>query len=172
MHSAFIFKNRLASGELKALGERYPELETSAMECFLALLDLAGALRDATESALARRGTSQGRLRVLLQLHGAPSEELAPGELARRLGVTPATVTGLLDGLSREGQVLRRRAAGDRRGVAVRMTARGRARLGEILPERFRRIAALMGGLSLSDRAELLRLLGAVAAGLPEFSRL
>lgn len=54
----------------------------------------------------------------LVQEHGP----LTPGELARRAGVHPATVTGILDRLQRAGWVVRERDpdAADRRAVTVR----------------------------------------------------
>jgi DNA-binding MarR family transcriptional regulator len=47
---------------------------------------------------------------------------LSPSELARRAGLHPATMTGVLDRLERRGWVSRERdpAAADRRGVTVR----------------------------------------------------
>jgi DNA-binding MarR family transcriptional regulator len=53
---------------------------------------------------------------------------LSPTELARRAGLHPATMTGILDRLQRGGWVIRERdpAAADRRAVAVRvLPARG-----------------------------------------------
>ncbi|NUT46352.1 MAG: MarR family transcriptional regulator [Saccharothrix sp.] len=54
----------------------------------------------------------------LVQRHGP----LTPGELARRAGLHPATLTGILDRLQRAGWVTRERdpGAADRRAVAVR----------------------------------------------------
>jgi len=54
----------------------------------------------------------------LVQRHGA----MTPGELARRAGLHPATLTGILDRLQRAGWVTRERDpdAADRRAVTVR----------------------------------------------------
>jgi DNA-binding MarR family transcriptional regulator len=46
---------------------------------------------------------------------------LSPSALARRAGVHPATITGILDRLERGGWVARERDASDRRAVTVRM---------------------------------------------------
>jgi len=45
---------------------------------------------------------------------------LSPSALARRAGLHPATVTGILDRLERGGWIARDRDAADRRGVAIR----------------------------------------------------
>ena len=50
---------------------------------------------------------------------------LSPGTLARRAGLHPATVTGILDRLERGGWIERGRDPSDRRGVVVQ-AARGR----------------------------------------------
>jgi DNA-binding MarR family transcriptional regulator len=52
----------------------------------------------------------------LLNRHGP----LSPGELARRAGLHPATITGVLDRLERGHWVARERDPADRRGVLVR----------------------------------------------------
>jgi DNA-binding MarR family transcriptional regulator len=45
---------------------------------------------------------------------------LTPSVLARRAGLHPATITGVLDRLERGGWVVRERDAGDRRAVLIR----------------------------------------------------
>src|SRR4051794_15873224 len=59
----------------------------------------------------------------LIARHGP----LSPGALARRAGLHPATMTGILDRLQRGGWIVRERdpEAADRRAVAVR-AGRGR----------------------------------------------
>ena len=55
---------------------------------------------------------------------------LSPTALARRAGLHPATMTGILDRLERGGWIVRERDASDRRAVAVRAV---RERYGELL---------------------------------------
>lgn len=52
----------------------------------------------------------------LISRHGP----LSPGALARRAGLHPATVTGILDRLERGGWVVRERDEADRRATVVR----------------------------------------------------
>jgi DNA-binding MarR family transcriptional regulator len=54
---------------------------------------------------------------------------LSPSALARRAGLHPATMTGVLDRLERGGWVVRERSADDRRAVVVRARAE---RAGEV----------------------------------------
>ena len=62
----------------------------------------------------------------LIASHGP----LSPTALARRAGLHPATVTGILDRLERGGWVARERDASDRRAVVVRSL---HTRIGELL---------------------------------------
>jgi DNA-binding MarR family transcriptional regulator len=55
---------------------------------------------------------------------------LSPSALARRAGLHPATMTGVLDRLERGGWIVRERDPSDRRAVAVRVV---RDRFGELL---------------------------------------
>ena len=45
---------------------------------------------------------------------------LTPSALARRVGLHPATLTGILDRLERGGWIVRDRASADRRSVSIR----------------------------------------------------
>src|SRR5437762_14390596 len=55
---------------------------------------------------------------------------LSPSALARRAGLHPATMTGVLDRLERGGWIVRERDPSDRRAVVVRLQ---RDRFGELL---------------------------------------
>jgi MarR family transcriptional regulator, negative regulator of the multidrug operon emrRAB len=67
-----------------------------------------------------------------------PDEAINPSSLAQKLGVTRATMTGLLDGLHKKGLIERRAQASDRRKVGVLLTAGGRRTLDNILPDYYR----------------------------------
>jgi DNA-binding MarR family transcriptional regulator len=54
------------------------------------------------------------------------------GDLARRLWITPATMTGIIDNLERDGYVERTRDDADRRQVWVSATAVGMARVRQL----------------------------------------
>ncbi|MFB4312400.1 MarR family winged helix-turn-helix transcriptional regulator [Actinomadura sp. GTD37] len=68
---------------------------------------------------------------------------LRPGEAARRLRVTPATITSVVDTLERNGHVRRERSHRDRRGVMLRITDAGR----QLLAEKSRPIGRDLGRL-------------------------
>jgi DNA-binding MarR family transcriptional regulator len=133
----------------------------------LAVLRFAGEVIGALElHAQGRYQISAGRLALLQLLADAPGHSLRPAELAERLGVTRATVSGLLDALEAEGLVTRRRDPRDGRGVRAVLTASGRERMSRILPGHGGRLAAVTRALTVDERSRLVSLLDKVRSGL------
>jgi DNA-binding MarR family transcriptional regulator len=140
----------------------FPDLDPSACEAYLHLLRAGDEAFRVADANLARHHVSQGRFTVLLLLLDKASncpQPRTPAELADLSGVTRATMTGLIDTLERDGLVVRVPDPNDRRMMSVRLTSKGEARLKEILPEHFRRMAVLMSGLTDNERKTLVRLL-------------
>jgi DNA-binding MarR family transcriptional regulator len=90
----------------------------------------------------------------------AANGPLSPSALARRAGLHPATVTGILDRLERGGWITRERDSSDRRGVTVR-ALRGRNaevfRLYSGMNAAMDRICAAYGDDDLELLADFLR---------------
>jgi len=170
MHHPFFLKNLPRREILEKVRALYPAMDIDAFECYMALLEVAGELLSVNEAQLSRHGTSQGRVRVMIHLHRTPGKCLSPCELAQRMAVSPATITGLLDGLERGRMVRRERSSKDRRSVRVRLTAQGIRSLDRLMPERFRLVSRLMTPLSVSERATLVRLLNSISAKLKEIA--
>jgi DNA-binding MarR family transcriptional regulator len=99
-------------------------------EVRLAMGELFAAERRVRGRDRARHGAlSFAQMRTLFRI-GA-EDEITVGELARQAEVTPATITGMLDGLERDEMVVRRRSEEDRRVVLVTLTDQGRELLHE-----------------------------------------
>jgi DNA-binding MarR family transcriptional regulator len=103
--------------------ERRSELERMAIPHLTAL---AGHLLSRNWSRLMsqQHGVTVAGGTVLVLLAGG---EATPREIARRCWVNPATMTGIIDTLEREGLVRRRRDESDRRQVRLSLTPRGRS---------------------------------------------
>ncbi len=84
---------------------------------------------------------------------------LTMGELARRLGVTEKTVTGVVDRLEREGYLVRERSAADRRVVRCRLTPEGQQTWQKLERLTNQGMGQLLGVLDTSDRKALFRIL-------------
>ena len=151
---------------LQEKAQRYPELDANAVEATLVLLRVASDVFEGMGAHLARHDISQGRFMVLVLLdRHSHAEGLLPSEIAEHLGVTRATVTGLLDGLEKCELISREMHPEDRRAFCIELTPKGREFLAEMLPGHYRRIAGLMAHLSESEQRQLVKLLGKVSHG-------
>lgn len=140
------------------------DVDPQAVLVAVRLISAGARVGRAAETHFARFGLSTGRYRLLADLedHGG---EKSPSRLAADLDVTRATVTGLLDGLEREGLIARRPSTEDGRGTVAVLTARGAQRLRDMASEHFGRLEAMVGGLSIEERAVFLDLLSRVVRG-------
>ncbi|WP_327308098.1 MarR family transcriptional regulator [Streptomyces sp. NBC_01298] len=129
------------------------------------LMATGARLGQATEVHFGRFGLSTGRYRLLADLEDCGGEK-SPSQLAAGLGVSRATVTGLVDGLEREGLVARRSSREDGRATVVVLTARGAQRLRDMAPEHFRRLESMVGGLTEAELGTFLELLDRIAQGI------
>lgn len=106
----------------------------------------------------AKDGVTLAHIKLLRPLAEAGGE-LPSGELARAVEVTPATMSGLLEGLERRGIVERVPHASDRRKVMVRLTETGRTKVEArraVFVERWKDVVA---GFTEDDLAAGVRLL-------------
>ena len=147
--------------------QRYPDANPTAAEAYFSLLRVSTDIMDVVEDYYATRGTSQGRFTVLALLNRNPETPLNPADLARRAGVTRATMTGLLQGLEEEELIHRTDCSRDKRMSLVRLTRRGRKYVDEVLPPLFRGISDVMGGLTEDERQTLLSLLNKIGTRVP-----
>lgn len=150
--------------------ERYPEIEPASIEAYLVLLKVASELLGWRQRWLSERGMTQPQFNTLMLLDCDGSKEEgwpAPSELAERVGVTRATMTGVLDGLERESLVARRPDPADRRRQRVELTEAGRACLSSVAPAYFACIRGIMSGLSADRRRALSELLWIVGDRVP-----
>lgn len=146
--------------------DRY-NLDVDAQAVLVATrLMAAGAkLGHATEIHFSRFGLSTGRYRLLADLEDNEGEAL-PSQLAEHLGVTRATVTGLIDTLERDGLVSRRPSSKDGRQKSVILTEKGAKKIRNMAPEHFARLEAMVGLLSIEERSVFLDLLSRVTKGI------
>jgi DNA-binding MarR family transcriptional regulator len=125
---------------------------------------LARALERELDTVYDRFGLD-GALFDVLATHrrqGAPYA-LRASELADQLMLTASGTTKRLDRLEREGLVEREACEDDRRGVSVRLTAKGRRLIDTAYPEHMANEARLLGGLTKAERRELATLLRKLA---------
>ena len=155
---------------LHKLAERYPTLEISALETWLTLMRVAGDCMENLDRFLATRELTQRRFFVLILLLRNP-EGLSISQLAKGTGVSCPTMTGVVDGLCKGQLVTRETSDHDRRAFVVKITPAGQTLLDEVLPAHYRRVSAIMAGLSNTERNQLQVLLTKARAGLVATTR-
>lgn len=129
-----------------------------------AILAAAHRIRTVADAALRANGLSLSGFKLLRALEPG---SLAMRELSDALGITPRTVTDLVDNLERRGLVVRGPHPSDRRVSLIALTPAGRTELG-----RARCVAdvardAAIGELSDAEQVVLVDLLARVHAGAP-----
>lgn len=122
----------------------------------VALRRLLDTSRRATPALARRAGLSHSEMAVLEHVF---ADSLGPTELARRLGVTSAAISGIVDRLSERGHVTRQAHATDRRRTVVSATPTGREELLGYLMPMFNGLADADADLTDEDRAVVLRYL-------------
>ena len=123
------------------------------------LLDrLAPALRRLQGSGAARGP------RIALMGHLKDGGPATMRDLAKRIGISPQAITGLVDTLEADGLVGRERHPTDRRKTVIRLNDHAEAQLAEARAERTEALAALFKNVPKDDRAAFAR----VAEGLLE----
>jgi DNA-binding MarR family transcriptional regulator len=122
------------------------------------------------EPYFARFGISGSQWGVLVTLHRSEQEEgraaLRLTDLGDRLIVRPPSVTGVVDRLQRMGLVARTASAEDHRAKHVRLTLAGRELVRKVLEHHPQQIRGAFDGLSMTEQAQLGRLLDGLSAHL------
>ena len=117
----------LLTGQTKRSRKSAPGTDHVELKIWLRLLDISNQIKRRLATRLrVEFGTSMARFDLLAQLERADTPALSMSALSSRVMVTNGAITGVVDGLVRDGLVSRRAHAGDRRTVLVRLTALGR----------------------------------------------
>ncbi len=137
----------------------------TAPACAGALLDAVPPVMRFIRSQMRRhrgRRLSVPQFRALVFLSRHPGGSLSA--LAAQLGLSPAAVSRLVDGLVAAGMVVRADGEADRRRVALTLTPRGRMRYRSANEATRRELARALAGLSGGERGRLCAALALVRA--------
>jgi DNA-binding MarR family transcriptional regulator len=103
--------------------------------------------------------TTLPRFDLMAQLERAP-QGLKMSELSQRMMVTGGNVTGITDGLEREGLVVREVDTSDRRVFHVKLSAEGQRQFRRMAAEHEQWVIELFDGMSMKHKNQLVELLG------------
>src|SRR4051794_14878502 len=146
-----------------------PDLDLAPMEVLSRVDRIGHHLDVARRAAFAEHGLEPWEFDVLAALRraGAPYQ-LSPGRLLRETLVTSGTMTNRVDRLVSRSLVARLPDPGDRRGVRVRLTDRGRATVDSALSTLLEAERGLLATLSGAEQARLAALLRRLAVSVEE----
>lgn len=150
---------------VEAWARERSDLDLSALAVFSRISRLNHHLDLARREAFAAHDIESWEFDVLAALRRAGSPyELSPGRLVRETLVTSGTMTNRVDRLAARGLVERHRDPEDRRGVIVRLTAAGRARVDGAFEALVEAEGQLLSDLPAKERGKLAGLLRTLLA--------
>ncbi|MDI6024510.1 MarR family transcriptional regulator [Leucobacter sp. UT-8R-CII-1-4] len=126
---------------------RHARQQSEGATLVMALLHTAALIDRACARELAAFDLSEGRLAVLLAIANTETSA-TPALVAEQLGVTRAAVTGLIDGLERQGYLARVEHPSDRRSIVLKISPEGIDALDKIGPRYGTWLDELTAGMS------------------------
>ena len=150
---------------VEAWARERADLDLGPVAVFSRIQRLARHLDLARRAAFSEHGIESWEFDVLTALRRAGEPyELSPGRLLRETLVTSGTMTNRVDRLAGRGLVERYPDPSDRRGVIVRLTGEGKAKVDDAFEALLRAEATLLADLAPRDQARLAALLRTLLA--------
>ncbi|MFZ5644650.1 MAG: MarR family winged helix-turn-helix transcriptional regulator [Bacillota bacterium] len=126
------------------------------------------SLEDAVSTHLARFGLSWPKFRALVELHMAGDRGLNQSDLGKKLKVSRANVTGLIERMEKDGLVIRNDDPSDKRAFRVSLTERSERLINSFLPIHNQFIHSLVSVLEKDEKETLISLLQKLKKGIDE----
>jgi DNA-binding MarR family transcriptional regulator len=131
-----------------------------SLRLWLRLLSCTNQIENRVRHNLQSRfETTLPRFDLMAQLERTP-DGLKMSELSQRMMVTGGNVTGITDGLEKEGLVIREVDPADRRVFRVKLTVEGQKQFRRMASEHEQWIIGLFEGMSVKQKNQLTELLG------------
>ena len=135
--------------------------DAESFEAHLMLLQAYTSLMTSAQRGR-KAGLSRERYDVLRALYRAPGYRMPLGDLGRNLNVSPASITKLVNGLSRAQLAHRIRFTDDKRRMWAELTPKGVAAVEESLPIVIESTKRRWQGLTKEEKRVLVHLLSKV----------
>ncbi len=137
------------------LDEQFPDYDHTAIRLVVELSNANHILASVMERTFARYKITPQSMDVLTLLYMKRGQECVLGEIGELLLVSPANVTGRVQGLVRKGLVERREDPLDRRKRLAEITPRGIALMEDFLPKSARFLQDVFAAVSPEDKRQL-----------------
>jgi DNA-binding MarR family transcriptional regulator len=137
-----------------------PDLDPSPLALVGRVILLAEHLRKSVDMALEKHGLSLGPFDILATLRRLESNGgMTPGALLRNVMLSSGGMTNRLDRLELAGWITREDDPNDRRGVVVKLTAKGRKLIDAAMATRFEEARQSLPPLNAAESKQLTQLL-------------
>jgi DNA-binding MarR family transcriptional regulator len=110
---------------MAAVRSRFSEREQQMLGTVFAIRSTAQQMDNTVSEWMADSAATPARFQILMQLWAAKGRGVAQKEIAANMGVTRATVSGLMGALERDGLITSVVANNDRRSLLASLTRKG-----------------------------------------------
>lgn len=129
-------------------------IDSGALYSNLLFMKVATDLENYLDSFLAPYNLSAGRFTILYLLSDSP-EGMIPSELSQKVGVTQATISGLINGLEKAELVKRELHQKDGRSFVIKLSDKGETLIRQIFPLWSPKIVAFWNQFSTEEKSGL-----------------
>ncbi len=123
-------------------------------------------LDDVLEMHFARYGLSNAKFKALVQLFMTGDQGLTQSELGKKLLVSRANITRLIDRLEKEDLVVRKTDAADKRVFQLCLTNKATILMNAFVPIHNQYVHKIISALDRNEKEMLILLLGKLKKGL------
>jgi DNA-binding MarR family transcriptional regulator len=138
--------------------DRYPWIDTLATEFFLRFVSVTNARAAATARFFRANGMerTEGRYAALRVLFFAQDKHMALSDISSDMDVSAANITVLVDGLEKDGLVVRVPHPTDKRSTLVQLTSKGEQLASVLVPGMADLNTELLAGFSEDEKLMLI----------------
>ncbi|UXR64554.1 MarR family transcriptional regulator [Bdellovibrio bacteriovorus] len=126
----------------------------AALYSNLLFMKVASEIENSLDSLLAKYNLSSGRFMLLFMLRNSPAG-LRPSELANQVGVTQATISGLINSLEKAELVVREGHQSDGRSFVIKLAPKGEQLIQEIFPQWYPRVVNFWNVISEQEKGSM-----------------
>ena len=137
------------------LSEQFPDLDHSMIQAVTVLSGTYHVLLSIIKRVISTHQITPQSMDVLMAIYVTKDQKCTLGEISGRLMVSPANVTGLVDGLLKKGLVRRREHPKDRRKRLTELTPKGLAVIEEFIPRCALFMQTVFASVSQEDKQQL-----------------
>ncbi len=157
-------RDRFMNELTERFSEQFPGFDHSTIRMIAALSNAYHLLRSVMERAFSIYGITPQSMDVLIALYVTKDRDCLLGEIGELLMVSPANITGLVEGLVKKGLVNRMEDPGDRRKRLAELTPRGIAFMETFIPASAGFLQDIFASVTPEDKQQLNERLGQISA--------